>query len=29
MLTNETAAGKYPLEAAAWLVKCAETAKNA
>ena len=28
MLTNETAAGKYPLEAAAWLVKCAETAKN-
>ena len=29
MLTNETAAGKYPTEAAAWLVKCAETAKNA
>ncbi len=29
MLTNETAAGKYPLEAAAWLVKCAEAAKNA
>lgn len=29
MLTNETATGKYPLEAAAWLVKCAETAKNA
>ena len=28
MLTNETAAGKYPVEAAAWLVKCAETAKN-
>ena len=23
MLTNETAAGKYPTEAAAWLVKCA------
>ena len=29
MLTNETAAGKYPVEAAAWLVKCAEAAKNA
>ena len=29
MLTNETAAGKYTLEAAAWLVKCAEAAKNA
>lgn len=28
MLTNETAAGKYPLEAAAWLVKCAEAAQN-
>lgn len=29
MLTNETAAGRYPLEAAAWLVKCAEAAGNA
>lgn len=28
MLTNETAAGKYPTEAAAWLVKCARAAMS-